>query len=875
MTSNEIRQAFLDFFREREHTVVKSLPLIPHDDPTLLFTNAGMVQFKGVFLGQENRPYSTAVSCQKCMRAGGKQSDLENVGHTARHHTFFEMLGNFSFGDYFKRDAILYAWELLTGEFKLPKDKLWVSVFEEDDEAERLWQSETDVAHSRIVRLGASDNFWQMGDTGPCGPCSEILIDQGEELGCSKEDCAPGCDCDRYLELWNLVFMQFNRDESGRLSPLPKPSIDTGMGLERISAVLQGKINNFDSDIFEPVIKSISSLTGRAYGRSSEVDASIRVMADHLRATTFLLSEGLVPSNEGRGYVLRRIIRRASRHARLLDMHEPSLYRLIESVSEAMGGTYPEIKDEVSRSEKLLRIEEERFTRTIEMGMNIMDEIMDRGKADGNRIIPGTEVFKLYDTYGFPLDLARDIAMDAGFSIDEEGFRKEMESQRSRAKAAWSEDKPASNTLYGELFQKTGETAFTGYNTTCDEAKVLALIKDGREVDKLNESDIGEIVLEISPFYGESGGQAGDRGIIENADAHLVVTDTVKPVKGLLLHRVTLQRGKVSKGDIVTSTVDEESRNAVKRNHTATHLLHSALKEVLGGHVKQSGSLVSDSRLRFDFTHFYGMEIDEIRRVEDIVNTEILHNSTVTTDIMPIDDAVKSGAVALFDEKYDEDVRVVSIGDFSRELCGGTHCDATGEIGTFKIISEGSVASGIRRVEALTGKATLDYYREESDMLRSIKGLLKSDTPFDRIEKLLASHKELESEVQRLKTGSAGDTVSEALNAAREINGVTVVQIRQDELNTKELRLYADNIRDRLSSGIIVAASVSNGQAAILCMATSDVKDRYHAGDIVKRLTALAGGRGGGKPDMAQGGTKDLEKLDSALDKVYDIIEEM
>ena len=870
MTSREIRKEFLRFFREKGHEIVKSSPLIPRDDPSLLFTNAGMVQFKGVFLGQEERPYKRAASCQKCMRAGGKQSDLENVGHTARHHTFFEMLGNFSFGDYFKREAIGFAWELLTGWYGLPKERLWVSVFEEDDEAERLWREVTDIEPSRIVRLGAKDNFWQMGDTGPCGPCSEIIIDQGEAAGCGREDCRVGCDCDRYLELWNLVFMQYNREEDGTLHPLPDPSIDTGMGLERITAVLQGRLNNFDTDLFEPIIRAVSAISGVSYGSSAERDVSIRVIADHVRAATFLMSEGLVPSNEGRGYVLRRIIRRASRHARLLGLHEPSLFRLIGAVVDVMGEVYPEITDELERTEMLLRMEEERFTRTIEMGMGLLDELIAGVKKEGGRVIPGEEVFRLYDTYGFPLDLAKDIAMDEGMAVDEEGFRRQMEQQRKRARA---EIKPPELRLDPSITSL--ETEFVGYDSLKAAAVVKGVLREGRPVDGLAEGEEGELILDRTPFYGESGGQVGDTGVIQSDDARAVVLDTKRPLPSLFLHHVKVRRGRIEKGAEVLCEVDAERRRAVMRNHTATHLLHRALRVVLGEHVKQSGSLVGPERLRFDFTHFYALSEGERRRIEALVNEKILEDLPVRTDTMSLEEAMQTGAVALFDEKYGETVRVVTVGEFSRELCGGTHCRATGEIGLFVILSEGSVASGIRRIEALTGKEAFDYLRNETAELDAVRGLLKTERPVERIKRLLTEVKSLEREVQRLKTGSAADVISEALREARELDGIKVIKARQDGLNPKELRLLADNIRDRLGSGIIVASSVNDGQALIVCMVTKDLKERYNAGEIVKRLTALAGGRGGGRADMAQGGTREVEKLDSVIDKVYDIIKDL
>ncbi|GBE34157.1 alanine--tRNA ligase [bacterium BMS3Bbin06] len=869
MNSKEVRENFLTFFRERGHEVVRSSNLIPYNDPSLLFTNAGMVQFKGVFLGNEKRDYVRATSCQKCMRAGGKHSDLENVGHTSRHHTFFEMLGNFSFGDYFKREAIQFAWELLTERYGLPKERLWVSVFEEDDEAMKLWTENTDISPSRIVRLGAEDNFWQMGDTGPCGPCSEILIDQGEETGCSEDTCAVGCDCDRYLELWNLVFMQYNRNHDGVLSPLPKPSIDTGMGLERLSAVLQGKLNNFDTDLFAPIITETAMIAGINYGATKETDVSLRVIADHVRAATFLLAEGLIPSNEGRGYVLRRIIRRASRHARILNIHEPCLYKLIEPVISVMGDAYPEIGDERERTEKLLRIEEDRFTRTLEMGMNILDEIISGIKAGGSRVIPGKEVFRLYDTYGFPLDLAVDIAMDEGIEVDTDGFRVELEKQRSKAKAH-SEGPSLKEPFTG--YPLSLKTEFTGYETMSCDARVVGIYREGKSVDELREGERGELVLDRTPFYGESGGQAGDTGIIDSENTHIHVIDTKKPRQDLTVHTVDVKRGGVRKGETVHASVNEELRHATMRNHTATHLLHRALKDVLGDHVKQSGSLVSPVRLRFDFTHFYALQQDEIEKVEEIVNEKILEDLPVRTEVMSVDDAIEQGAVALFDEKYGNSVRVVSAGDYSKELCGGTHCRSTGEIGPFVIISEGSVASGIRRIEALTGRQAFRFLNDKRKELERIRRILKTDKPVERVSKLLNELKRLEKELERLKTGASRDVVFDAVKNSLNINGVNVILLREKGLNHRELRMIADKIRDNINSGIIILTSENDGQAAIVCTVSDDLKERYNAGKIVRDLSSLAGGKGGGKKDMAQGGTKNPDKLKSAVEKIPKII---
>jgi len=641
MKSIEVRKAFLEFFISKGHEKVGSSSLIPRNDPTLLFTNAGMVPFKSVFLGEEKRPYSRAVSCQKCMRAGGKHSDLENVGHTARHHTFFEMLGNFSFGDYFKKDAILFAWELLTGWYALPKEKLWVSVYQEDDEAETLWKGLTDIAPERIVKLGAKDNFWQMGDTGPCGPCSEIIIDQGEGIGCGRPDCAIGCDCDRYLELWNLVFMQFNRDASGLLSPLPRPSIDTGMGLERISAVLQGKQNNFDTDLFAPIIASIASASGKPYGRTTDDDVSIRVIADHLRSAAFLLSDGLMPSNEGRGYVLRRIIRRASRHAKLLGLADPHLYRLMDSVVEAMGDVYPGLAREQARASKVLLFEEERFTRTLEQGMRILDEIIVKLKKASVKLIPGDELFKLYDTFGFPLDLARDIAMDNHLSVDEEGFQKEMEVQRERARASWVGEDEAIASIYRELASEIGETEFVGYDSMESESVVKAIVKEGKVVNIASAGDEVEVFLDKTPFYGESGGQAGDVGLISSAAGFEAEVLTTKKEVGLHAHAVRINSGTLKVWDMVHGSVDWKIRRATARNHTSTHLLHTALRTVLGEHVKQAGSYVAPDRMRFDFSHFYSLERKEIESIEYIVNRKIIENIKVEKENEDINKAKK------------------------------------------------------------------------------------------------------------------------------------------------------------------------------------------------------------------------------------------
>lgn len=872
MKSKEIRKSFLDFFISKGHELVKSSSLIPKGDPTLLFTNAGMVQFKSVFLGEETRPFKRATSCQKCLRAGGKHSDIENVGHTARHHTFFEMLGNFSFGDYFKREAISFAWELLTGWFRLPEDRLWVSIYEEDEDAAKLWKEETGIPEDRIVRLGAKDNFWQMGDTGPCGPCSEIIIDQGTDVGCGRENCRVGCDCDRYLEIWNLVFMQYNRNEKGELYPLPKPSIDTGMGLERITAVLQGKLNNFDTDIFAGIISSISETAEIDYGKSPEMDVSIRVIADHIRAIGFLLSEGLIPSNEGRGYVLRRIIRRAARHARVLGLSGPVLFRFLDSLSESMGDIYPELIDEKERASKILEIEEERFSKTLDQGMRLMEGLIDEVKRAGRNLIPGEEIFRLYDTYGFPYDLARDIAMDNGLTIDEAGFQREMELQRERARASWVGEEEAVAPIYRELINEIGATEFVGYERLESSSIVKAIVMDGKVIGEAREGEEVEVFLDITPFYGESGGQVGDTGEISGENFRAVVMDTSKPIEGLHSHHIRLKKGIIRVWDRVHCKVNKEKRIATTRNHTATHLLQAALRMVIGDHVKQAGSLVSPERLRFDFTHFSSLSDEEIRSIEDIVNEKIMENLPVRVTWMDLKEAIVSGATALFGDKYGERVRVVSVPDFSSELCGGTHCKATGEISLFVLVSEESIASGIRRIEAFTGKSAFDYLRARASELSRLANLLKTDQVYQRVEKLLSELKGLEREIESLKAKTFAKDASSIIEQARMIEGVNVISCRVDGLDAKDLRTLADNIREKVRSGIIFVASAKNGQASFLSMVTKDLIDRFDAGDIIKKVASVAGGRGGGRKEMAQGGTSNIEKLDMAVKSVYDLI---
>ncbi|MBF0539436.1 MAG: alanine--tRNA ligase [Nitrospirae bacterium] len=877
MKSKEIKDSFLQYFQLKSHALVKSAALLPRNDPTLLFTNAGMVQFKGYFLGTDTPPYPRATSCQKCMRAGGKQSDIENVGFTARHHTFFEMLGNFSFGDYFKRDAIVYAWELLTQWFKLPTDKLYASIYEDDDEAASLWLQHTSISPDRVVRLGAKDNFWQMGDTGPCGPCSEIIIDQGAHMGCGKPDCKVGCDCDRYLELWNLVFMQYEKDANNTLTPLPKPSIDTGMGLERITAVIQQKPSNFDTDIFAPIIGAISGATGIPYGRDRHQDSSIRVVADHVRCLTFLLSEGLMPANEGRGYVLRRIIRRASRHARVLGMDRAFLHSLVPAVIEAMGEAYPEITINSHRTEDILKNEEERFFRTLQKGTEIIDGLVKSLQASNRDVIPGDEVFRLYDTYGFPLELSVEIARENAMTVDEAGFAQEMERQKTRGKASWSEQQPHGlpaliTSLYNSVAKIGGETYFLGYEFLESEAEVRLLLRDSEGVDTLLEGQHGEIILDKTPFYGESGGQAGDTGIITTQDALIEVTDTKKTHNNLIIHKVVLKRGQIGISDRVTCRVNEQDRLATMRNHSATHLLHAALRNLLGEHVKQAGSLVSPTRLRFDFTHFYQLSPADKDAIEDMVNERVIDNLKVNTHLMDIKDAMSYGAMALFDEKYGDIVRVVEMDGFSKEFCGGTHCRASGEIGPFVIVSEASIASGVRRIEALTGKRALAHIRKNTQQLQAIAQTLKTETPLEKILTLSRHTRELEKELERLKHKEMTSESSTVLDAITEVNGVKTLVVRKDGLDQKGLRDFADRLKERLGSGIILVASTLDDQTNFLCMVTKDLTDRFDAGGLLKAVASAANGRGGGKRDMAQGGTRDNDKVNDALKKIYDVI---
>ena len=875
MTGNDIRTRFLQFFQERGHTVVPSSPLIPHNDPTLLFINAGMNQFKDVFLGREKRDYVRATSAQKCVRAGGKHNDLENVGQTARHHTFFEMLGNFSFGDYFKHDAIAHAWDFLTGEMGLPKDKLWVTVFREDDEAYDIWRNQQGIPEERLIRMGEKDNFWSMGDTGPCGPCSEILIDQGESMTCG-DDCGIGkCDCDRYLELWNLVFMQFNRDADGTMNPLPKPSIDTGMGLERITAVMQGVQSNYDCDLLRGIIAYVEELSGKRYGDDPDHDMSMRVIADHSRATAFLIADGVLPSNEGRGYVLRRIMRRAARHAKMLGFADPVLYRTASFVLQSMADAYPEPAQRTDYVAKIVKIEEERFIQTLDNGLRILNEEVADLKAAGADVLAGDVAFKLYDTFGFPLDLTADILRGENVTIDEAGFEACMEEQRQKAREHWKgSGEEAIAGIYRQLVEDGMRTRFTGYDELTGQGEVLAILLDGQPVASAPQGACVEIITSVTPLYGESGGQTGDRGSIATADAQVTVSDTRKPLPELFVHVGEILSGTLRTGDTATLSVDRERRQATALNHTATHLLQAALIEVLGDHVKQAGSLVTPERLRFDFIHFSAMTAEELEQVETLVNRRIRENAGVDTREMAHDEAVTAGATALFGEKYGDKVRVVRVGDISMELCGGTHAHASGDIGLFKILQETGIAAGVRRIEAVTGAKALDVIRDQERTLDHLAALVKTDRPQleGRLRKLLERQKELERELESLQSKLNADQAGDLLQQAVDIDGINVVCGRVDNLDGKALRELADQVRDRLSSGVLVLGSAHDGKAGLLVAVTKDLTKRLQAGALVKQLAAMVGGGGGGRPDLAQAGGSNPEQLGEALASVPQLI---
>jgi alanyl-tRNA synthetase len=923
LTGSQIRRKFLDFFIQKGHREVHSSSLVPQNDPTLLFTNAGMNQFKDVFLGLEKRDYTRATTSQKCVRAGGKHNDLENVGFTNRHHTFFEMLGNFSFGDYFKKDAIAYAWELISSPewFNIPKEKLYVTIFEgvplvsgteqgipRDDEAERFWL-EVGVPKARIFALGMKDNFWQMGDTGPCGPCSEIHYDMGVEASdqvrpeCAAGKCEFPCDCGRYVEIWNLVFMQYNRQPTvpdGTLfgfNPLPQPSIDTGAGLERVTAVLQGVISNYQTDLFTPLVKRAAELTATARpagqspaGSSAHGAASLRVIADHSRAATFLISDGILPSNEGRGYVLRKIIRRAITHGRLLGQTRPFLHQMVFSVRDLMQDAYPELKETADRVSKAVLAEETRFAHTMEVGLKKLEDDLEplletiRQNPSARPVYSGDQAFKLYDTFGMPLDFIEDAARDQGILFDQSGFDAAMEEQRQRAKASW---KGAAKQTANPEYQKLPASVFEGYGQTRSEGcEVLALLKGGQGTQELKPGEPGEVILDHTPFYAESGGQVGDRGSLYSDDHNTLVAEVTGcyyPVQGVRAHRVTA-RQPIRVGDRVDAVVDPHIRQATMRNHTATHLLHAGLREVLGKHVKQAGSLVAPGHLRFDFSHFTAVEDEELQDIEDLINRELLRNQKVDViENVPIDVAVNEyHAMALFGEKYGDKVRVIRIGDFSTELCGGTHTAATGEIGLIKILKEGSVSSGVRRVEAVTGEGSLEHFRKDhllENVVVSLAGHSDGVSPADtlkaELERKDAEIKRLARELDQLRMKSASSSVASTNEKIKEVKGVKVLAHRVDNLDRSQMRTLVDQLRDKVGSGVVVLGSATDGKVALIAGVTKDLTARLQAGKIVGQVAQKIGGKGGGRPDMAEAGGDRPEALDAALADVCQVVESM
>ncbi len=857
-TVSELRQAFLDYFKSKGHQIVPSSPLVPANDPTLLFTNAGMVQFKETFLGIEQRSYNRATSCQRCVRAGGKHNDLENVGYTARHHTFFEMLGNFSFGDYFKTEAIEFAWEFLTVILKLPPEKLWITVYKDDDEAADIWLNRLKIDPKRFSRCGEKDNFWSMGDTGPCGPCSEIFYDHGPTIAGGPPGSADE-DGDRYIEIWNLVFMQYNRDAQGNLTPLPKPSVDTGMGLERLAAVIQGVHSNYEIDLFQALIKAAGKLAN-----CDDDNNSLRVIADHIRACTFLVLDGIVPSNEGRGYVLRRIIRRAVRHGHKLGLREPFFYRLVNTLDEQMGAAYPELSQNKALIERILKQEEERFEETLDRGMGLLEQAISNLQT---KIIPGEIVFKLYDTYGFPTDLTADIARERGLSLDMTGFETEMAQQRARSGAATQFEMDMSTPVQ----QVNYKSKFTGYENFDDDSIVVALFSKGEAVNSLSAGQEGQVILEHTPFYAESGGQVGDKGVLIQKDTVFQVKDTQKLGKAHV-HLGVITKGSIKIGDILQAQVDIEARLATARNHSATHLLHAALQQILGQHVKQKGSLVNPERLRFDFSHFEPIKAKQLNQIERLVNQQILLNLRVETRLMNLEAAINSGAMALFGEKYDEQVRVLSIGDFSTELCGGTHVHYAGEIGLFKIISETGTAAGVRRIEAVTGEAALDWLENTENTLNKISLLLKTNPNSleDKLRQLLEQNRSKEKELARLQAKLANSQGDDLANQAVEIKGIKVLAAQLDNVDVKQLRNTLDKLKEKLGTAAIILASVKGDKISLVAGVTKNATDKVKADELLNHVAKQVGGKGGGRAELAQGGGNEPSKLTAALHSVLE-----
>ncbi|MFQ2609149.1 alanine--tRNA ligase [Aeromonas caviae] len=870
MSTSEIRTAFLEYFRTQGHQVVSSSSLVPHNDPTLLFTNAGMNQFKDVFLGADKRAYHRATTAQRCVRAGGKHNDLENVGYTARHHTFFEMLGNFSFGDYFKQDAIRFAWEFLTGTLKLPKERLLVTVYATDDEAFDIWEKEVGVPADRIVRIGdnkgapyASDNFWAMGDTGPCGPCTEIFYDHGDHIWGGPPG-SPDEDGDRFIEIWNVVFMQFNRQADGTMEPLPRPSVDTGMGLERISAIMQGVHSNYEIDIFQALIKKAAEIVGT----TDLSNQSLRVIADHIRSCAFLVADGVMPSNEGRGYVLRRIIRRAVRHGRKLGATDVFFYKLAAELAVQMKDVAAELIAQLPLVERVLRIEEEQFVRTLDRGLLLLeDALANLGDA---KVIPGEVVFKLYDTYGFPADLTADVVREREIGIDEEGFKAEMEKQRARAKEASS-----FGVNYNDVLKLDFETPFTGYKQLSQNTQVVGIYKDGVEVNGLIAGEEAVIVLAETPFYAESGGQVGDSGILKVDDGIFAVTDTQKAGKAII-HKGYLELGTLEKGAEVEAVVDGDRRQAIALNHSVTHLLHAALRQALGEHVTQKGSLVGAERMRFDFSHFEGLTMATIRRIEELVNAQIRANHEVATQLMGLEEAKSAGAMALFGEKYEDDVRVVRMGDYSTELCGGTHAKRTGDIGFFKIIAESGIAAGVRRIEAVTGKSAIDLMHQLGEQIEEAAALVKGDqfSIADKVRQVLDKAKMMERELEQLKAKLAAQAGNDLLSQVININGQKVLVAALEGVDPKSLRGMLDELKNQMKSGVVLLATSSDGKVNLIAGVTNDLTGKVKAGELVNLVAQQVGGKGGGRPDMAQAGGTQPEAVPAALQSVHSWLEE-
>jgi alanyl-tRNA synthetase len=875
VTGNEIRQRFLDFFAARGHRVVRSSSLVPANDPTLLFTNAGMNQFKDVFLGLEKRDYSRATTSQKCVRAGGKHNDLENVGYTRRHHTFFEMLGNFSFGDYFKPEAIEFAWDLVTKEFGISTDRLYVTVFREDDDAEMLWQRVAGVPKNRIFRLDEKDNFWQMGETGPCGPCSEIHYDLGPDAGEGehRHEPFPSDAGGRFVEIWNLVFMQYDRDAAGTLTPLPRPSIDTGMGLERTAAVLQGVLSNYDTDLIRPIIAHAAEMFGAGTGTDARVDTALRIAADHARSTAFLIHDGVVPANDGRGYVLRKIMRRAMRNVRMIGVEEPFLYKMTGFVAELMQTAYPEMLESVQRVARVVKDEEHRYATTF---LEAEKQFNDLTKSVSGHTIPGAISFKLYDTYGLALDEQEDMARERGLAIDRVGFEAEMQQQRERARASWKgAEKGAVVPAYQKLLEQ-GRTKFLGYGDLTASSRVVGLLVERELVDEVAAGAKAELVFDETPFYAEAGGQVGDKGALYNdaGDKVAEVTTVFPGVPGLSVHRI-VTLAPIRTEDLLRAEVAAPLREATRRNHTATHLLHAALRQVLGTHVKQAGSVVEPGRLRFDFTHYAQMDAAEIQEVERLMNDEILKNIAVETNVMPLDRALSTGAMALFGEKYGEQVRVVAVPGFSRELCGGTHVGRTGDIGLCKIVYEGSISAGVRRIEAITGDTALRQYQESTGALKRIAEMVKASEPelIEHVEKMLANERALERQLHQLKTKLAQSAAGGLEAQARQVNGARVLAARADGMDRQQMRELADSLRNRWKSAVVVLAAADAGAVSVVAAVTRDLTGKVHAGKLVGAVAQAVGGKGGGRPDMAEGGGKDPSALDGALEAVYKDVE--